>query len=379
MKNSILNILGLAFIIICLFNSCKDDGEFDNKVYLTTPQLETIINKANTLTDSRTIQIGMAKPESHPINVTVTVNPSLLREYSTIYKEEVELLSSEHYTIPKTSFSISTGAVLSEAINIVFEDVNQLDREKIYVLPIAVSSSELEIVQSKKNIFYVIKGGALINVVANVNENFLGIPSFKTSSALTEINDFTIEGLIYPRELNKLISSVIGVEGYFLLRIGDAGVPPNRLQIAASSGGGNRVIQKDIPLNKWTHFAVVYNKTERVLKVYYDGEEVYTANSVNYNTLSFARTDFLIGKSWDDNRSFNGEFSEFRIWKVARSQEEIAATPYEVPVNSPGLVAYWKMNEGSGSSVKDHTVNGNDMTASKALKWVSVELPEKVK
>lgn len=360
---------------LSLFVSCEQEGDFDNKAYVVSPKLETIINKANSTSEVKTIQVGMSKPEALPITVQINVDGSLVDTYNTLYNDQAELLPQAHYELSSNQTVINTGAILSDQINVNFKSIGDLDREKVYVLPLRVNASQLEVLSSKNTAYYVIKGGALINVVANMNENFLNTTSFKTPAALNGLNDFTMEALIYPRELNKLISSVMGIEGYFLLRIGDAGVPPNRLQIASSSG--NRVITKDIPLNTWTHIAVVYNRTDRVLKVYYDGEEVYNATSVNYSVLNMGNSGFNIGKSYDDNRSFNGEFSEFRIWNVARSQEDIKANPYEVPANSEGLVAYWRINDGNGSTVKDHTENGNDLNANKPLKWVPVELPAK--
>lgn len=376
MKN-ILKLMGLMFLTLILLNSCKDDGEFDNKAYVVTPNVETIINKANSTNDTRQIKVGIAKPEAQALEFRVALDASLVTTYETIYGEETELLAEDFYKINQSKIVVNQGAVLSEESTISFTNISDLDRDKIYVLPIRVSSSNLDVLSTKNIVYYVIKGGAVINVVANMNENFAGFPSLKSPDALRGLSDFTMEALIYPRELNKLISTVMGVEGYFLLRIGDAGVPPNQLQIATS--GGNRVIGTNIPLNQWTHMSVVYKKDDRTLKVYYNGEEVYNQSNVNYNVLSFARDDFYIGKSWDNNRSFNGEFSEFRVWNIARTQEEIKATPYEVPNDSPGLVGYWKFNEGSGNTIKDHTQNGNDMIADKGIKWVPVELPLKAK
>ena len=279
---------------LSLFVSCEQEGDFDNKAYVVSPKLETIINKANSTSEVKTIQVGMSKPEALPITVQINVDGSLVDTYNTLYNDQAELLPQAHYKLSSNQTVINTGAILSDQINVNFKSIGDLDREKVYVLPLRVNASQLEVLSSKNTAYYVIKGGALINVVANMNENFLNTTSFKTPAALNGLNDFTMEALIYPRELNKLISSVMGIEGYFLLRIGDAGVPPNRLQIASSSG--NRVITKDIPLNTWTHIAVVYNRTDRVLKVYYDGEEVYNATSVNYSVLNMGNSGFNIGK-----------------------------------------------------------------------------------
>ena len=48
-----------------------------------------------------------------------------------------------------------------------------------------------------------------------------------------------------------------------------------------------------------------------------------------------------------------------------------------VEPDADGLVSYWKFDEGSGSSIKDYTVNGNHLVGSSTPTWKPVELPEK--
>jgi hypothetical protein len=72
---------------------------------------------------------------------------------------------------------------------------------------------------------------------------------------------------------------------------------------------------------------------------------------------------------------FNGIIDEFRIWNVARTDIEIQATMNQsLNGNEPGLVGYWKFDEGTGSTTADLSSNGNDGTISGAL-WVSGTSP----
>src|SRR5690606_18421608 len=51
-----------------------------------------------------------------------------------------------------------------------------------------------------------------------------------------------------------------------------------------------------------------------------------------------------------------------RIWSVVRTADELAANiDQELDPATPGLAAYWKMSEGSGTTVADE-VGANDMT-----------------
>jgi hypothetical protein len=66
-----------------------------------------------------------------------------------------------------------------------------------------------------------------------------------------------------------------------------------------------------------------------------------------------------IGREGAQWRQFDGGFDELRLWNVARTAEEIQATMTgEVAPSSPGLAAYWRFNEGSGTTVDD-TSSGN--------------------
>jgi hypothetical protein len=119
--------------------------------------------------------------------------------------------------------------------------------------------------------------------------------------------------------------------------------------------------------------------------MYVNGEEKFSGSGTTYpggvdlgKKLSTHSTNkFYIGFSYEANRDFKGNMCEVRIWNVIRTQEEIASSMYEVEPDTPGLVAYWKMDESSGNTIKDYTGNGLDGKVKNIpLKWISVELPE---
>ena len=60
---------------------------------------------------------------------------------------------------------------------------------------------------------------------------------------------------------------------------------------------------------------------------------------------------------------------EFGIFDGDKSSKRLyynGGTPYNL-INEDGLQGYWKMNEGSGSVVKDFSNEGNDGTIVKIL------------
>ncbi len=69
---------------------------------------------------------------------------------------------------------------------------------------------------------------------------------------------------------------------------------------------------------------------------------------------------------------FNGQVDEMRIWNIARANGQItAAWNTTVPINSANLVAYYKMDEGSGTTLTDASVNNNTATLFNTPTWIN--------
>ena len=100
---------------------------------------------------------------------------------------------------------------------------------------------------------------------------------------------------------------------------------------------------------------------------------------VHHETESESRRGFWVGYSYKEDRDLKGDICEVRVWNRVLTAEEIKARNhfYMVEPDADGLVSYWKFDEGSGSSIKDYTVNGNHLVGSSTPTWKPVELPEK--
>ena len=114
----------------------------------------------------------------------------------------------------------------------------------------------------------------------------------------------------------------------------------------------------------WHHVAYVFDGTDQI--IYIDGvpsATVATTGSVTENNgNNFGLT---IGARFDQTQQFtNTTFEDVRIWQVARTQAEITATySTNLTGSEPGLIAYYRFEEGAGSTtVADLSGNGNDLT-----------------
>ncbi|MCK4641080.1 MAG: T9SS type A sorting domain-containing protein, partial [Candidatus Marinimicrobia bacterium] len=110
----------------------------------------------------------------------------------------------------------------------------------------------------------------------------------------------------------------------------------------------------------WHHVAGTFDGSN--VKIYVDGvlkdTEERTANIVS------TTADLNIGIFRDGvNKEFKGKIDEVRIWNDARTETEIRTNMCKTLAgNETGLVAYYKMTDGSGTSLTDNSTNSNTGT-----------------
>ncbi len=390
-KLYLLPIVALAVLAGC--NRVKEtDSDFDNVVYLQNAlktNTDKISFRATDFTAERDIQAALALPVEEDVTVTVAIDLSLVDVYSKSYGVKCSAPEEYMYELSETQLLIPAGNVLSTKAVLSFTSLPDIDLGDIRVLPVTLKSNNagIDILNGSKTIYFVLQKGAIIITAANIAENFLTVPGFETASGavMTGLSQVTMEGLINCHGFVNGLNTFMGIEGHFLVRFGDTGYASDQIQLVTGAVGGSNAptaaVSPKCPTDQWVHVAITWNFITREYIVYYNGE-IKASGSISGTgtSLNLTRTTdnlFYIGRAYDNNRWLNGEVSEFRIWNVVRTQDEILNNFYEVdPDTVTGLIAYWKFDEGSGNIVKDHSGNGNDAKADQNLKWVPVSLPE---
>lgn len=379
-------IPALAMALAMTACQSNDEEDFANKAFIDASSMvnETIV-KGSVESQEKTVCVTLARPAESDINATIDVNTSLLNTYVNAYYADADitkLLPSECYETENTNVTIHKGSVKSDDAKFLFKDLGKLSRDSIYVLPVSVHTADISLLGSASNYFFVFRAGALINVVTDMSKNYLTVKwAADWTSVVSNMNQITLEALIYPREFGKLISTVMGIEGKFLMRIGDAGYPDNQIQIATSSGNfPDASSDKGLATKAWQHVALTYDASTTDWVIYVNGK-VQSSGKKNLGNISILGNggdrDFLIGKSYDDNRWFEGDMSEIRVWNVVRTQQQIQDNIYTVDPQTEGLVGYWKMDDNTTTGkVVDATGHGNDAIANSTLSFHNVSLPE---
>lgn len=375
-----LALAAVAFVG-CKNEDVKNAHHFDNRLYISSPAVDSdLLIKDDQPNNSRSIATRTAKTAETDITVTFEAKPSQAAQYNLIYGDKAIALPAENYELPDPVSLIKTGNVFGNEVVVNFLNTNTLDRNKRYVLPVSIASAtNVDVLESARTIYYVFKGAALINVVASVAEMYFPV-NWASGVNVTNLKTITVEALLRSSDWtagrSNALSTIFGIEGGdFLLRVGDGDRPRNQLQMVTPAGkwpAPNAV--QGLPVNEWVHIAVVYDATTSEMIYYLNGKSVASDKSAS-GTISLD-DDCYIGKSWDDTRWLPGEISEVRVWNIQRTAEQIAASPYYVDPTTPGLLAYWRFNEGVGKNILDATGHGTNLTAEGGIpKWVPVSLP----
>ncbi|HEY4111578.1 LamG-like jellyroll fold domain-containing protein [Puia sp.] len=130
----------------------------------------------------------------------------------------------------------------------------------------------------------------------------------------------------------------------------------------------------------WYHVAVSWDgSTPGSLRLYVNGVSVGTMSTGGSLSGGVGNpgtgTSFRIGQ-WSDagaTRYLNGTVDEARVWSVTRTAAQIKAGMYgTVSPATTGLIAYYKLNDGSGAAATNSTANpGLNGTLVNSPSWVA--------
>ena len=197
-------------------------------------------------------------------------------------------------------------------------------------------------------------------------------------AALQITGSLTIEMWVKPARFpvreGGLYCKAFPGEGYALIK-GDGrlryGYGQNPSDLFGSSGSYQFIDStKSLQVKQWSHVAIVRNleAPERKLSWYINGV-LDSEVGAQFATARAGNLPVQIGRQSGRSFYFPGQIDEVRVWSRARSADEIKADMHhQLEGNEPGLVGYWRFDEGEGSIVHDRTANANHGTIYGA-KW----------
>jgi hypothetical protein len=177
--------------------------------------------------------------------------------------------------------------------------------------------------------------------------------TIKNWESLTVQNLCTLEVWVYPYNQNANTIMYVGTNG-------------NNLGLSIEGGyyiftrNNNiliRVKMSDKDVNKWIHLGVTYDGSTWIL---YRNGFIFNSvtNNMGFNGLS---GDIIIGRGITDiSTGFAGTIRDICIWNIVRSIDDISDDIELINPLETGLVAFWRLNEGDGSSAYDLSAGPNN-------------------
>lgn len=195
-------------------------------------------------------------------------------------------------------------------------------------------------------------------VTFNGSSNYL----YVTDSAFGYRSSFTIQGWIRPTDINcantctifshdadyniSIVSGTFQLWQYY-----------NYNQLYGQQNTG--VVPR---LNEWQHVAYTYSSGAQ--KFYLNGQLVWSNTIAGWssNPTFWNNYPFKLGIHYGTTY-FNGQMDEIRLYSTTRTESEIAADMHRWgPTNASGLVAYYDMNDISGSTVANKVTGATSAT-----------------
>jgi hypothetical protein len=144
---------------------------------------------------------------------------------------------------------------------------------------------------------------------------------------------------------------------------------PSRMELYVNPSANSFFFDTGMMQDKWFHLAGTFDGTKT--HAFVNGVEIGTGFTITGTLATPANQPFYLGSA--KLRSyFTGSIDEVRVWNVARTQAEIARDmSFRLVGNEPGLVGYYRFDEGTGAAAKDATSGGNDGTLTNGPTYVA--------
>lgn len=376
--------------VACDNTDYSDHSPFDNSAYLNvaaTKNAETFTFNRKVTNQTKTFTVKLSYPSGDDVKVNLKVDPSLIAIYNAKNDTHYEMLSAEHYQLSQESVTIPAGKITSDEVSIKFLKLDELEIDATYLCPLSISGAEgVGVMDGSRTMYYLVRRSSAITTAMNLKNVYVAVPGFDkgspTADVVNNLSAITMEAIIRVNSFQKEISSIMGIEQYYLMRIGDANFPNQQLQVQSTFGKFPEASKQKLLLaGEWYHVALTWDLANATIAFYVNGQLQSISNAHGKSDLTSINLgdkvpddefgnggdfNFYFGRSYgeshDISRQFDGEICEARIWSVARTAEQIWQNMYDIPnpTEEPNLCAYWKFDEGTGLKVVDRTGHGND-------------------
>ncbi|MDE6872136.1 MAG: DUF1735 and LamG domain-containing protein [Bacteroidales bacterium] len=401
----------LMFVLsagILAFAACSKDGETGNgangKITVTVTgspvkfKTDDLVAKAADI-----VNVTLSATADETLICDAKVDESYVDAYNSAYNADAVLLPSSAYELSGASFLVAAGKTVSNDLTVTLSGSTVgLEAGRVYVLPIAVSveanlADKFTVVNNPH--YVVLECDWLDLSTPGIKmKDMMGAKGIISGNEVVDMGDntHTFEVRIYPYGWHADDGEISYIGTWTGKDKNEnnaafSGMELRYLGSAMRSGFGNRqcdltlttkpLEEDEIAPNMWHTITITCDgsmtgQNEEVAYQYYlDGELMASAKPTKrFGTESsqgfqvgYTLTGMQFG--YDNVKfSFDGLLGEIRMWNKVLTQDEIKANLKTVANPSKSdMYVYWKVNEGSGSTLRDYSGNGRDLIISNTV------------
>ena len=379
MKHNIASLILCGMTAGTLALSSCNNAEYSvltNQAYIAQTQTDGNTSVKITLGKEAVTQelnVRLSDPTDEKCTFEIAADTAAVTAFNRRNETSYKALPADQFSLSTSEISIEPGQSASQALKLTVNPLSaalKKSGEKYAVaLKLASKDGRKNVLASGSTIVYILDQ-VVIQPVPVINSTHNIHFTMRTELALTE---WTLEMCVNMSLLGKTIGAYNnqalfggwapkGKDGEIYTRFGDAPIEGNRLQIKTQ---GTQMNSKMLfEENKWYHLAFVCEGKK--LSLYVNGALDSSMDLPGKVTnlaknINFGNTDYLRA---------NVKVSELRLWTKARTQSEIVNNMYSCTPKTPGLEAYWKMNEGKGDIINDATGHGNTGKVVSVPEWI---------
>ena len=346
-----------------LLTGCND-AEYDtlsNQAYIL--QTNTNANSSLKLTvgaevATTTLNVRLSDVANVESRYRLVYDTAVVNKYNRLNETPYASLPQESFSLSSEETTIEAGASVSTPITLTVPPYSEALKAsgKKYAIGFRLenTSGNASVLPSGSKIVYILDQVVIQPVVVLDQSHYVSQNLVKNYPLTEWTVEMNINKHILYTEVGRGNNQAIFGAGpdEIYIRFGDAPIEGNRLQIKTQGTQMNSLALFNE--HTWYHLAFVCTGTKLYLYVngQLDNSMDLPGKTTNVNSINICSpSTYWLG---------NAMYSEVRFWQRARSQAEIANNMYACDPTTPGLITYYKMNEGEGYSFRDASGNGNN-------------------
>ena len=346
-----------------LLTGCND-AEYDtlsNQAYIL--QTNTNANSSLKLTvgaevATTTLNVRLSDVANVESRYRLVYDTAVVNEYNRLNETPYASLPQESFSLSSEETTIEAGTSVSTPITLTVPPYSEALKAsgKKYAIGFRLenTSGNASVLPSGSKIVYILDQVVIQPVVVLDQSHYVSQNLVKNYPLTEWTVEMNINKHILYTEVGRGNNQAIFGAGpdEIYIRFGDAPIEGNRLQIKTQGTQMNSLALFNE--HTWYHLAFVCTGTKLYLYVngQLDNSMDLPGKTTNVNSINICSpSTYWLG---------NAMYSEVRFWQRARSQAEIANNMYACDPTTPGLITYYKMNEGEGYSFRDASGNGNN-------------------